>query len=107
MNRLETHKRNLILKDLLLKHMGVENAITTKHICNELNSLGYFIKARTLPTIIQKLREEYNLPVGYKRWCGYFVVKSKRDIEITVEDIEMQIKTLQETIKFMKSFIIE
>lgn len=107
MNRLETYKRNLALKSLLLKHRGVENAIKTKSICSELNSLGYLTRARSLPTIIQKLREEYNLPIGYKRCSGYFIVKSKRDIEVTVKDMEMQIKTLQETIEFMKSFIIQ
>ena len=105
--RTEVHKRNLALKDLLSKHIGIENAITTKSICNEMNSLGYLTKERSLPNIIQKLREEYNLLIGYKRWFGYFVVKSKKDIEITVEDIEMQIKTLQNTIEFLKSFIIE
>lgn len=107
MKRLETHKRNLILKNLLLQHKGIDNAIATKSICNELNSLGYLTKERSLPSIIQKLREEYNLPIGYKRWYGYFVIKSKKDIEITIEDMEMQIKTLQSTINFMKSFIIE
>ena len=105
--RTEVHKRNLALKDLLSKHRGIENAITTKSICSELNSLGYLTKERSLPSIIQKLREEYNLPIGYKRWLGYFVIKSRKDIEITVEDMEMQIKTLQETIEVMKSFIIE
>ena len=105
--RTEVHKRNLALKDLLCKHRGIENAITTKSICSELNSLGHLTKKRSLPVIIQKLREEYNLPIGYKRQFGYFVVKSRKDIEVTVEDMEMQIKTLQETIEFMKSFIIE
>lgn len=105
--RTEVHKRNLALKDLLLKHRGIENAIPTKSICNELNSLGYLTKERSLPSIIHKLREEYNLPIGYKRSYGYFVVKSKKDIQATIEDMEMQISTLQSTIQFMKSFIIE
>ena len=78
MKRIEAHKRNLILKDLLLKHRGIENAITTKDVCEEMGEYGYKIPTRQLPTLIQKLREEYNLPIGYKRWYGYFIVKSKK-----------------------------
>lgn len=106
MKRKETFKSNTLLKDLIWKHKGIDNAISTKEICNQLKDYGYTIKERALPTLIQDLRFELNLPICYQRGKGYFWAISKNDIDITINDLQNQIYALQTTINFMKGFVL-
>ena len=107
MTRKELYRRNVLLKNILIKHKGIDNAISTKDICDELNKCGYKTKERSLPSIMQKLRCEMNLPVCFRRRKGYFIAKAKSDIMATIDDLQSQINTLQTTINFMKGFILE
>ena len=105
MTRRETYKRDSLLKNLIYKHKGLENAIKTREICKQFNEWGKPINARSLPQIIKRLRYERGLPICYQRGKGYFWATSKKDIQITIEDLQSQIYALQTTINFMKGFI--
>lgn len=107
MTRKETYKRDTLLRNLLFRHKGFENAIKTKDICAEMNAYGYKINARCLPTIIKRLRKERGLPISYARGKGYFIARSKSDIQRAISDMELQINALQTTINFMKGFIFD
>ena len=107
MNRKETYKRNSLLRNILTKHKGFENAIKAKDICEQMGEYGYKINPRYLPIIIQKLRWERGLPISYIRSKGYFIAVSKSDIQKAIDDMELQISSLRTTINFMKGFILE
>ena len=107
MTRKETNKRDTLLRNLLFKHKGFENAIKTKDICADMRAYGYKIQARSLPNIIKRLRKERGLPISYAREKGYFIAISKSDIQRAIADMELQINALQTTINFMKGFYLE
>lgn len=107
MKRKQIYMRDSFLRNLLHKHKGVDNAISTQEICKQLKDYGRPIKERSLPQLIQKLRYERGVPICYKRGKGYFWAISKNDIDITINDLQNQIYGLQTTIDFMKGFILE
>ena len=103
----KTYMKDSLLKNLIHKHKGLENAISTNQICTQFNEWGKPINARSLPQIIKRLRYERGLPICYKRGKGYFWAKTKQDIFTTIEDLQNQIYALHTTINFMKGFILE
>ena len=107
MNKKQIYMRDNFLRNLLYKHKGIDNAISTQDIIKELEVYGRPIKERSLPQLIQKLRYKRGVPICYKRGKGYFWAISKNDIDITINDLQNQIYGLQTTINFMNSFILE
>lgn len=107
MTRKQLYKRDSLLKGVLIKHKGFENAISTRAIIEEMRERGYEIKARALPQVIKKLRWERGLPISYARGKGYFLAKTKKDIQTAIEDMQKQIDSLKTTINFLRGFVFE
>lgn len=105
MNREQLYKRDSLLRGILVKHKGFENAISTSAIIEEMRLRGYEINARCLPNIIKKLRWKRCLPISYARGRGYFLAVTKEDIQSAIDDMKMQIDSLQTTINFLSGFI--
>lgn len=107
MNKTEILKRNNFVIEILQNHEGVDNAISTQQLCQKLKEYGKPIRERYLPQIIKNLRDGRDIPIGYKRGLGYFIATSKADIDITIQDLQNQIDSLQNAINFMKKFYLE
>ena len=105
MTRKQLYKRDSLLRGILVKHKGFENAISTRAIVEEMRLRGYEINPRYLTTIIGKLRLKRCLPISYARTKGYFLAVTKKDIQTAIEDMEMQINSLQTTINFLRGFV--
>ena len=99
-------KENLIV-DTLFKHRGIENTITAKELCDILRKNGFEVKHRSINGMMTKIKFERKIPICYIRGKGYFWGKKKEDIELTIVDLRLMIKSLEEHAEFLESFIIE
>ena len=104
MTRKETQRRLILLRNLLKKHNGFENSISTKEIISQMKECGFDIRPRVLPQLVAKVREEFYLPISYERGKGYFMAVKKEDFEKAIKDMEMQVNALLTHINFLKSF---
>lgn len=102
-------KRDAMLLNFLKNHKGSENAVKVADILEYLKSIGYGCKTKTVCTIVRKLMFEYSAPICYKnssRDGGYYWAKSRKDIEITISDIDSRIAALEEHKAHLQNFII-
>ena len=104
MTRKETQRRLILLRNLVRKHKGFENSISTKEIISQMKEYGFDIHPRALPKMIAKVREEFYLPISYERGKGYFMAVKKEDFEKAIKDMEMQVNALLTHINFLQSF---
>lgn len=97
-------KENIIV-DALLEHRGEENHISVHDIQKILRENEFCVQHRSINQMITKIKLERRIPICYKRGKGYFLAKRKSDIETTLKDLGMMIKSLQEHYDFLESFI--
>ena len=104
MTRKETQRRLILLRNLVRKHKGFENSISTKEIISQMKEYGFDIRPRVLPQLVAKVREEFYLPISYERGKGYFMAVKKEDFDKAIRDMEMQVNALLTHINFLQSF---
>lgn len=104
MTRKETQRRLILLRNLIRRHKGFENAISTKEVISQMKEYGFDIHPRVLPQLMAKVKEEFWLPISYERGKGYFMAVKKEDFDKAIKDMEMQINALKTHINFLRTF---
>ena len=99
-------KENLIV-DTLWQHKNIDNSIQAKQPCDILRQNGFNVKTRSINSIITKIKFERKIPLCYIRGKGYFWGRKKEEIALTVRDLRLMIKSLEEHAEFLESFIID
>lgn len=99
-----TSLRYVAIYKLLMAHKGVENGISAEEFRRILKWEGFDVKKEAFRTLLSNFRKEFQFPVCYKRFKGYFCPASIDDILTTINDLEKQKQSLEEHIDFMKKF---
>lgn len=99
-----TDLRNCAIYKILMEHKGVENGISAEEFRRILKERGFVVKKEAFRSLLSNFRKEFQFPVCYKRFKGYFCPASIDDILTTINDLEKQKQSLEEHIEFMKKF---
>lgn len=99
-----TSLRYVAIYKILMEHKGVENGISAEEFRRILKERGFDVKKEAFRTLLSNFRKEFQFPVCYKRFKGYFCPASIDDILTTINDLEKQKQSLEEHIEFMKKF---
>lgn len=105
-NKQEILKRDNLIVEILKKHRGLDNVISTKQVSKELADNGYELNFNTLPETIKRIAFERNLPICSSNTKGYYWASCRADLEHTIADLQSRIKALQEHIEHLQQFFI-
>lgn len=99
-----TSLRYVAIYKILMEHKGVENGISAEEFRRILKERGFVVNKEAFRQLLAAFRKEFQFPVCYKRFKGYFTPASVDDILVTIDDLEKQKQSLEEHIEFMKKF---
>lgn len=107
MKQLEKFKRDNSLVDFLFQHKGAQNVVSSKEICEYLNSKGYTTSLDNVNVLIRKVMLDRRLPICAINSKGYYWGTTKQEIQSSIDDLQGRIDEMTKRIEHLKSFIIE
>ena len=106
LNKQDLLKRDNLIVEILKRHRGLNNVISTKQVSKELAENGYDLNVNTLPEKIKQIAFERNLPICASNTKGYYWASCRADLEHTIADLQGFYTALQEHIEHLQQFFI-
>ena len=98
-------RRDNFIVEFLLEHKGRDKCVSSKSICEFLESNGYKMNPTSLFPNIHRIMYENDIPICYISMKGYYVAENEDDVLPVIEDLQKRINGFQKHIDFLQKFI--
>lgn len=99
-------ERDALLISYLVTHKGMSKVVSSRKICEYLNSNGVPTKVDNIHNLVRELILEYRLPICQLNRKGYYWSTCDAELKQAIADFKSRITEINKRIKILESHMI-